>query len=228
MSNICFIPARNSSSRLKNKNIASFRDGNLVTNTIEQALKSNIFDRIILSSNDKKILDMGKKYDIELYLREDRFDQIIGVMQNEIPKMNIKDDDTIGLLLVTCPLRSIDDIILSYKLFIKNEKYHPVVSVKKNENPIQMAFNIDVGGHLIPVMPDDFYRSTRKQDHSDTFFYNDAIIFDTAKKFMQIGRTLYGDKPIPYLMPWERSIAIDYEFQLRIVQLLGDKKNDEI
>jgi len=28
--------------------------------------------------------------------------------------------------------------------------------------------------------------------------------------------TLYGRMPIPYLMPPERSVAIDYEFQLHI------------
>jgi len=84
-----------------------------------------------------------------------------------------------------------------------------------------MAFKTNEGGYLIPVMPDDFYRSTRKQDHYDTFFYNDAIIFDTAKKFMTPNRTLYGETPIPYIMPWERSIAIDYKFQLKIAQCLG-------
>ncbi len=222
--NICFIPARSTSTRFKNKNISSFANGNLITHTIKQALNCNIFDRIILSSNDKSILDMANNYDIETHLRDDKFDQIIGVIQNAIPVLNIKDEDTFGLLLVTCPLRIVDDIVKAYDLFIENDKHHPVISVKQNENPIQMAFKIDFCGHLEPVMPDDFYRSTRKQDHYDTFFYNDAIIFDTAKKFMMNGRTLYGDNPIPYLMPWERSISIDYEFQLKMADCLYEKE----
>ena len=226
--NICFIPARSTSTRLKNKNISSFANGNLVTHTIEQALDCNVFDRIILSSNDKSILEIANNYDIETHLRNDEVDQLIGVIQNAIPSLNIKDEDVFGLLLVTCPLRIVNDIVKAYDLFIENDKYHPVISVKKNENPIQMSFKIDPGGHLDPIMPDDFYRSTRKQDHYDTFFYNDAIIFDTAKKFMIVGRTLYGTlyggAPIPYLMPWERSIAIDYDFQLKMCQCLKEMK----
>ena len=218
MNNICFIPARNSSTRLKNKNISPFKDGNLITNKVEQAIDSCIFNRIILSSNDPNILDMAAEYAIEYHFRDDSQDQIIGVIQQAIPELDINDNDTIGLLLVTCPLRKCEDIREAYTLFEKYDRYHSVVSVKKNENPIQMSFKIDAGGHLEPVMPREFYRSTRKQDHCDTFYFNDAIIFDTVERFMEKDRTLYGDNPIPYLMPWERSIAIDYEFQLKIAQ----------
>jgi CMP-N-acetylneuraminic acid synthetase len=97
-----------------------------------------------------------------------------------------------------------------------------VVSVKKNENPIQMAWK-NVNGYLQSVMPEEYNKSTMKQDHYDTFFYNDAIIFDTVQSFMDRTRNLYGHNPVPYLMPWERSIAIDYEFQLKIAQCLGEK-----
>ena len=223
MNNICFIPARDSSTRLKNKNIAPFKGGNLITHTIEQAKECGIFDRIILSSNSEEILEMGKKYGIEVHLRSDEYDQIIDVIRNAIPELNINEEDTIGLLLVTCPLRKVEDIIKAYEIFKEVDRYHCVVSIKKNETPIQMSWIPDAGGHLIPVMPEEYNKSTRKQDHYDTYSYNDAIIFDTTKKFMDpLRENLFGD-PIPYLMPWERSIAIDYEFQLKIAQCLGEE-----
>lgn len=225
MSNICFIPARSSSTRLKKKNVARFGKGNLVTHTIEQALSSEIFDRIILSSNSESILNIGMEFHIDLHLRDDKEDQIIGVMRNAIPLLGIENKDTIGLLLVTNPLRSTIDIQKAHEIFLNHNKKHSVVSVKRNENPIQMAFKID-DGHLNPVMPNEYDRSTRKQDHYDTFFYNDAIIFDLAKRFMKPGRNLFGKNPIPYIMPWERSIAIDYEFQLRIARSL--RRTNEI
>lgn len=223
MSNICFIPARSTSTRLTNKNISRWGRGNLITHTIEQARLCSIFSRIILSSNSEEILDMGRKYNIELHLRDDKYDTIIEVIRHAIPELNIDDKDTFGLLLVTCPLRTVDDIIEAYRIFLDNDKYHTVISVKKNENPIQMSFKIDGGGHLEPVMPVEFFKSTRKQDHTDTYFFNDAIIFDTVKDFMDKGRNLYGRMPIPYLMPWERSIAIDYEFQLKMARCLEEE-----
>ncbi len=223
MSNICFIPARSTSTRLTNKNISKFGNGNLITHTIEQARLSSIFSRIILSSNDESILDMAEHYNIEQHLRDDKHDKIIDVLRNAIVDLDLDGEDTIGLLLVTCPLRTADDIIGAYKLFLKYDKYHTIISVKKNENPIQMAFKTDSGGHLVPAMPEEFAKSTRKQDHYDTYFYNDAIIFDLAKRFMDPKRNLYGDSAIPYLMPWERSIAIDYEFQLKIARCLEEE-----
>lgn len=222
MNNICFIPARNSSTRLKRKAVAPFKDGNLITHTIKQAKECGIFDRIILSSNDEGYLEMGKECGAESHLRSDTHDKIIDVMRDAITELDINDEDTIGLLLVTCPLREVEDIIEAHKIFEKIDRYHSVVSVKKNENPIQMSWKTDAAGHLIPVMPREYNKSTRKQDHYDTYCYNDAIIFDTAKKFMDLSRNLFGD-PIPYLMPWERSIAIDYEFQLKIAQCLGEE-----
>ena len=223
LDNICFVPARNSSTRLKGKNIAAFKDGNLITHTIDQAKLCGIFDRIILSSNDTGILEIGKRLGVETHIRLDGYDQLIDVIRNAIPELNINDEDTFGLLLVTCPLRNIKDICEAHKIFREVDKQHCVVSVKQNENPVQMSWKTDAGGHLIPVMPKNYYISTRKQDHYKTYCYNDAIIFDTVKNFMKPERNLFGDTPIPYLMPWERSIAIDYEFQLKIARCLGGK-----
>ena len=226
MDNICFIPTKNSSTRLKNKNIASYRNGNLITHTIEQAIESNIFNRIILSSNDINILKMTNEYGIESYYLEDTEKQIIGVTKKIIKKLDLPNSASLGILLVTGPLRLPEDIVEAYNLFIKNKRQYPVVSVKKNENPVQMAFKKDLCGHLKPIMPKEFYRSTRKQDHYDTFYFNDAIIFDLISKFKHPNRTLYGNNPIPYVMPWERSIGIDYQFQLDIVRCLGENNGE--
>ena len=221
MKSICLIPARNSSTRLKNKNISPFGNGNLITHTIDQALEAFCFDRIVLSSNDLMILDIAKNYHIETHFRDDSEDQLLGVIRQAIPSLGVEDDDVLTLLLVTCPLRESWEITEAFKRFVIDEDCrHTLVSVKKNENPIQMAFEIDEGGHLEPVFPEEFLKSTRKQDQKDTYFFNDAFIIDTVKNWMNESRpNLYGD-PIPYLMPWERSIAIDYEFQLNIARSL--------
>ena len=81
MNTICLIPARNSSKRFKNKNIAPFGKGNLVTNTIDQAKEASIFDRIVLTSNDESILELaGNRRKVETHLRDDSEDQLIGVI----------------------------------------------------------------------------------------------------------------------------------------------------
>ena len=223
MPNICFIPARNSSTRLRNKNILPFKNGNLLTNTIDQALDSDIFDRIIVSSNDESILNDIKKYCrlIEVHLRDDKEDQLLPVIRNTIIDLKLNSEYIFGLLLVTCPLRLSLDIFEAYKLCIGEQNC--VVSVKENKNPIQLSFKRNsIDNKLYPVMPDDYYKSTRKQDQYPTYFYNDAIIFDTVENFLdEERRTLYGKNPTPYIMPPERSIAIDYKFQYDICKCLS-------
>ena len=58
---IAFIPARKGSKSIKNKNLKLINKKSLVEITIDQALKSKIFKKIILSSDSNKILDIGKK-----------------------------------------------------------------------------------------------------------------------------------------------------------------------
>ena len=223
---ICFIPARNSSTRFKNKNIMPFGNGNLITNTIEQAINSDIFDRIFLSSNDESILEYANEYRIDTHLRSDKHDQLLPVIKDFIFDNELY-EDVIGLLLVTCPLRSVDDIVNAFNIYDKF-KNKCVMSVTSNENPIQLSWkrfkNYDF---LSPVMPYDYYRSTRKQDHKDTYHYNDAILIDSVENILDDERkTLFGDNPIPYIMPPERSIAIDYEHQWEFAKCLEKEKSN--
>lgn len=225
MNNICLIPAREVSTRFEGKNISKFGEGTLIGNTIEQAIDSHIFDRIILSSNSQKILDEGSSYKkAELHKRTDRSeDQLIHVVRMAIEDFELNDEDMLCLLLVTCPLRHYKDIIKAYRLFLDYDKQHPIISVRRNLDPVQMAFKLNESKYLEPVMPVEFNRSTRKQDHVDTFFFNDALIIDRIWDWRDEYRPhLYGRMPMPYLMPPERSIAIDYEFQLIVARLLGE------
>ena len=52
---IAIIPARGGSTRLKNKNISLLSGKPLIQHTIEKVIKSKIFDRIIISTDDEKI-----------------------------------------------------------------------------------------------------------------------------------------------------------------------------
>ena len=61
---ICLICCRGGSKTIKNKNIKNFAGKPLLSWILEEALKSKVFDKIILSTDSKKIQKIGKKYDI--------------------------------------------------------------------------------------------------------------------------------------------------------------------
>jgi len=93
------------------------------------------------------------------------------------------------------------------------------VSVSWYATPIQLAHFIDEENRLMPFFPNDYKKSTRSTDHRRAYYYNEAIIFNKADNLLNQSN-LIGDMPIPYIMPPERSILIDYPFQLKMIEAL--------
>lgn len=63
------IPVKGNSSRLPNKNILPLGDENLLTRKIRQVKTSGIADRIIVSSDSEKMLEMARQMGVEAILR---------------------------------------------------------------------------------------------------------------------------------------------------------------
>ena len=66
---IAFIPARGESQRFPKKNIANFLGKPLISYPIKEAISSNVFDSIIVSTENRKISEIAKKYGAEVTKR---------------------------------------------------------------------------------------------------------------------------------------------------------------
>ncbi len=64
--NIAIIPARSKSKRIKNKNIKLFFGKPIIFYSIDLALKSKIFDKVLVSTDSKKIKKIAEKYGAEV------------------------------------------------------------------------------------------------------------------------------------------------------------------
>ena len=93
---ICFIPARGGSTRILNKNLKKINNLTLVEITINHAIKSNFFKKknIILSSNDNRILKIGKKLKISAISRtkknSNKNSNIESAIQETFKKFEVK------------------------------------------------------------------------------------------------------------------------------------------
>ena len=63
---ICIIPARAGSKGVSNKNIRLIAGKPLISYTIKSALESKIFSHVIVTTEDKKIAAIAKKYGAEV------------------------------------------------------------------------------------------------------------------------------------------------------------------
>jgi len=227
METIALIPARGGSKRVPDKNLALFNGKPLVEHTVEQAIQADIFDNIIVSTDDQRIESIVSNHPVKIFNRSSELASdnaiLLDVIRDVIQQLSLDNNSMLGLLLVTAPLRNVEDIRKAYRLFEESNKQNALVSVCKDTNPLHLSWRINEN-ILEPVFPDFYKVNVSKKNREVTYFFNDALIFDTTKNFMKHNRNLFGDTPIPYVMPLERSVYIDYEFQLKMIQAITTKE----
>ena len=135
MRNIAIIIARSGSKGLKNKNIRLLKGKPLMAYTIEAALKSKCFDKVMVSTDSKKYADIAREYGAEVpFLRSKEtakdstspWDVVKEVLDQY--KLMGEEFDTFALLQPTSPLRDHKDIRNAYKEF-DEKKANAVVSM---------------------------------------------------------------------------------------------------
>lgn len=62
MSNVAIIPARGGSKRIPKKNIKEFCGKPILAYSIEAAIQSNLFDEVMVSTDDEEIAEIAKQY----------------------------------------------------------------------------------------------------------------------------------------------------------------------
>ena len=87
MKTICIIPARGGSKGLKNKNIQKVCGKPLISYPIVAAIESNVCDKIIVSTDSKKIANIAKKYGAEVpFLRKKKYSKDLTSTEETLQK----------------------------------------------------------------------------------------------------------------------------------------------
>ena len=114
---LCTICARKGSKGLKNKNLLKLLDKPLIMHTIEQARMIKYFNKIIVSSDSKKIIEISKNKVDHCILRPKKLsnDQSskVDAIQHALLMSENKFNQSFDLIVdldVTSPLRSTNDI----------------------------------------------------------------------------------------------------------------------
>jgi CMP-N-acetylneuraminic acid synthetase len=223
---LAIIPARGGSKGIPRKNIKLLSGKPLMTYTIEVALKSKYLDRVIVSTDDKEIAKISKKYGAEVIKRPkilaiDRaktIDVIFHLLS--VLKKEKYDPDVIVLLQPTSPLRIVKDIDNAIELFLKN-KCESIISICESGHSPYWSFKIK-SGYLTPILGRKYFKQ-RRQGLSKSYIPNGAIYISTPKNLFKY-KSFYTNKILPYIMPLERSIDIDNETDFKLAELILKKK----
>jgi CMP-N-acetylneuraminic acid synthetase len=207
----CFIPARGGSKGIPGKNKKVFCGKPLVQWSIDQAKESQLFDKIIVSSDDKDILKIARSCgvvaddrDPSLAQDETKLDDVM----LEYFKRPKNECQYICLLQPTSPLRTAQDIINGHAA-IKKNKWWSVVGV--TWNPI-MGWVRDAtsrGSACLYLVGD----RPNRQNRGNFFLENGAVYWVKFNTFLNVkNRVANPGKTYLLEMPPERSIELDSPF----------------
>jgi pseudaminic acid cytidylyltransferase len=168
--NIAIIPARGGSKRILKKNIREFNNKPIIAWSIQAALESGCFDRVIVSTDSKEIASTAKLFGAEVpFLRDknlsDDHTPTLPVISDAISQL----EDEIEFaccIYPTAPFVKPDDISKGLKI-IMEQKVDFVFTATKYNYPIQRALRLDQDGTVSMLQPDQ--ENVRSQDLEDTF-----------------------------------------------------------
>jgi len=202
---IAIIPARGGSKRISRKNVREFAGKPIIACSIECALQSGLFDRVIVSTDDNEISRVACDFGAEVPFK--RPQELSGdhVGTTEVIAHSIKWLQERGIRLsavcciyATAPFIHQEDIKAGLDI-LKTGKWQYVFSATTFAYPIFRSFQMNIDGGLKMPFPEHF--DARSQDipevlHDAGQFYwglpqawlNDVKIFDKASTIVKIPR----------------------------------------
>lgn len=182
--NIAIIPARGGSKRIPRKNVKNFYGKPMIAYSIEAALSSGCFDKVIVTTDDYEIAEIAKNYNAEVpFIRpkniSDDYSTTMDVMQHAISWCENAgwDIDKICCLYATAPFVTAEYIRKGLNILV-SEKCEFAFSATNYSFPIQRAIKISDIGEVSMFSPEN--EQSRSQDLEEA--YHDAGQFYWGKK----------------------------------------------
>jgi len=210
---ICIIPARSGSKGIPKKNIKILNNKPLIQYSFETAVRSKLFDKIVLSTDSNEIAEVGKKIGLEVpFLRptEIATDEapMIDVIKHTINFFSESyNPDIICILQPTSPFRDVKDLIKGHKLIL-NEECDSVVSVEQMPSQYSPYSAMKIINNKLKLLIKDDKPATRRQDLEDVYLRSGCFYFVQIKTLLQ-KKSLYGDICLPIITNNQNTIDLD-------------------
>lgn len=221
---VCVIPARGGSKRVPRKNIRKLAGQPLIDYTIDAAVESDVFDKIVVSSGDEEILSHADREGVTVDERPEslRGDTVrtVEVLREMLERPEIRDEfDTVAQMLPTCPFRTVVDVRNAYETFQQHGAEIPVVSVTEYDFSPRHAMELAEDGGKAQIREPEAYKdTTRTQDIPDLYHPNGGIYLIPIERFLDRGE-FFVEPLAASVMPPERSLDIDLPHEFRIADL---------
>jgi N-acylneuraminate cytidylyltransferase len=222
--NIAIIPARGGSKRIEKKNIVPFCGKPMIAWTIEAALESGLFERVLVSTDDPEIAEVGRKFGASApFLRKNYNDDISPVSLATIGTLQqLKDElgeeyDNVVQLMANCPLRNAGHITEAFNHCNERGANSQISCFKFGWMNAWWATALDENGRPKYLFPGALL--TRSQDLGPLYCPTGAVWVARIPELMR-QQTFHTPDEIYWPMPWEAAVDIDDHEDLRMAEVL--------
>lgn len=210
--NIAIIPARGGSKRIPRKNIKPFHGKPMIAYSIEAALNSGCFDKVIVSTDDQEIADVAVKYGAEVpFLRpeniSDDFATTMDVMQHALQWCVDQDleVDNVCCIYATAPF-ILPEYIKQGLEAVSSPHVEYAFSATSFPFAIQRAISVDQNGFVAMFSPE--FANTRSQDLEEAYHDAGQFYWGKSSAFLA-GKAIFSPYSKAILLPRKRVQDID-------------------
>jgi CMP-N-acetylneuraminic acid synthetase len=223
------IPARGASKHLPGKNIKTLQGKPLIAYTIEEAIQNKNIERVIVSTDSKKIANISKKYGAEVpFLRPKRLAldntpdrPVILHLLNWLKENDNYDCELLVYLRPTTPFRTQNIINACIETLINNEKYTSVRTVTRAEgvNHPYWMYKVE-DGIMSPFLDNiDISKYYQRQLLPECFRLNGVVDVLKTKVILK-SHNYFGDRMGFVEIDELESIDIDTESDFKFCEFI--------
>lgn len=235
MKRLAVIPARGGSKRIPRKNIKLFCGKPIIAYSIEAALRSGLFEHVIVSTDDTEIAATAMECGAEVpFLRPahlaDDFAGTQAVVRHALEFFTSRQIvfDQVCCVYATAPLLVPETIITGCEILTQNDCAY-VVTVAEFRFPAQRALINTEKGNLQALYPEQMIK--RSQDLPRTYHDAGQIYWGSWAAFAE-DRKIWGDATFAQILPAMQVQDIDTEEDWQLAELkyrlLQGQKNDAV
>ena len=211
---IAVIPARGGSKRFPRKNLRLFRGKPMIVHSIDLAISSGLFDRIVVSTDDEEIARVAESRAAEVpFIREaalsDDHATTTAVVADAIVRLSPTSPgmDAVCCIYPTAPLLRVADLRAGLDVLMSGTWAY-VFSATRFDAPVHRAFELSGSGAVRMLFPKHF--NTRTQDLPAV--YHDAAQFYWGRPAAWIDQLrLFAEHSTAVLIPQSRVQDVDTE-----------------
>lgn len=222
---IAIIPARGGSKRLPGKNLLEIAGKPLISWTIEAAVESGIFERVIVSTDSEEIARVAIESGAELpFIRPqelsgdhsstvDVLNHTLKVLEGESKRAYTH----LACLQPTSPLRKAGDIKEAIEL-LEEKGADAIISVCKNEHSPLWSNTLPANKNMEGFLSDRIQK-TPSQELPEYFRLNGALYICDIHRFIEEQSLFLSSNIYAYVMSRKSSIDIDDEVDFDLAEI---------